>query len=317
MTTGIDTSPEELIARGIEYVVNEFNHTLAREVIVSHIPTSAILFNGIIFTVPQRGDKAELVAFSLRSARLYRAELQKRMAERNPERHTDKLMEDMRRELHLEREPRHIECFDNSNLQGTNPVASCVVFRDGKPSRKEYRHFNIKTVEGPDDFASMREIVRRRYSRLLEEGAELPDLIIVDGGKGQLSSAYGVLKELGIEKRVPIVGLAKRLEEVFYPGDPEPYYLSRLGEPLKVVCHIRDEAHRFGITFHRKKRSNSFLVSELSAIKGIGQKSADELLKHFKSVKSISQASKRELSEVVGAKRASIILDYFSQNESK
>ena len=317
MTTGIDTSPEELIARGIEHVVNEFNHTLAREVIVSHIPTTSILFNGTIFTQPQRGDKAELVAFSLRSARFYRSELQKRLAERNPERHTDKLMEDMRRELHLEREPRHIECFDNSNLQGTNPVASCVVFRDGKPSRKEYRHFNIKTVEGPDDFASMREIVHRRYSRLLDEGAELPDLIIVDGGKGQLSSAYGVLKELGIEKRVPIVGLAKRLEEVFYPGDPEPYYLSRLGEPLKVVCHIRDEAHRFGITFHRKKRSNSFLVSELSAIKGIGQKSADELLKHFKSVKAIAKASKEELSAVVGAKRAIIILDYFSQNTSK
>ena len=317
MTTGIDTSPEELIARGIEHVVNEFNHTLAREVIVSHIPTTSILFNGTIFTQPQRGDKAELVAFSLRSARLYRAELQKRLAERNPERHTDKLMEDMRRELHLEREPRHIECFDNSNLQGTNPVASCVVFRDGKPSRKEYRHFNIKTVEGPDDFASMREIVHRRYSRLLDEGAELPDLIIVDGGKGQLSSAYGVLKELGIEKRVPIVGLAKRLEEVFYPNDPEPYYLSRLGEPLKVVCHIRDEAHRFGITFHRKKRSNSFLVSELSAIKGIGQKSADELLKHFKSVKAIAKASKEELSAVVGAKRATIILDYFCQNSSK
>ena len=184
MTTGIDTSPEELIARSIEHVVNEFNHTLAREVIVSHIPTTSILFNGTIFTQPQRGDKAELVAFSLRSARLYRSELQKRLAERNPERHTDKLMEDMRRELHLEREPRHIECFDNSNLQGTNPVASCVVFRDGKPSRKEYRHFNIKTVEGPDDFASMREIVHRRYSRLLDEGAELPDLIIVDGGKG-------------------------------------------------------------------------------------------------------------------------------------
>ena len=312
MTTGIDTSPEELIARGIEHVVNEFNHTLAREVIVSHIPTSAILFNGTIFTLPQRGDKAELIAFSLRSARLYRAELQKRLAERNPERHTDKLMEDMRRELHLEREPRHIECFDNSNLQGTNPVASCVVFRDGKPSRKEYRHFNIKTVEGPDDFASMREIVHRRYSRLLDEGAELPDLIIVDGGKGQLSSAYGVLKELGIEKRVPIVGLAKRLEEVFYPNDPEPYYLSRLGEPLKVVCHIRDEAHRFGITFHRHKRDKSFISSELSNIPGIGQKSLVELLKRFKSVRAISMASKEELSKVVGMKRAEAVFDYFN-----
>ena len=317
MTTGIDTSAEELIARGIEHVVNEFNHTLAREVIVSHIPTSSILFNGTVFTVPQRGDKAELVAFSLRSARLYRAELQKRLAQRNPERHTDKLMEDMRRELHLEREPRHIECFDNSNLQGTNPVASCVVFRDGKPSRKEYRHFNIKTVEGPDDFASMREIISRRYSRLLSEGAELPDLIIVDGGKGQLSSAYSILKELGIEKQVPIVGLAKRLEEVFYPGDPEPYYLSRLGEPLKVVCHIRDEAHRFGITFHRKKRSLNFLNSEISEIKGIGQKSANALLTQFKSVKAIAKASKEELSKVVGDKRAEIILEYFRQKSKK
>ena len=317
MTTGIDTSPEELIARGIQHVVNEFNHTLAREVIVSHIPSSAPLFNGTIFTQPQRGDKAELVAFSLRSARLYRAELQKRLAQRNPERHTDKLMEDMRRELHLEREPRHIECFDNSNLQGTNPVASCVVFRDGKPSRKEYRHFNIKTVEGPDDFASMREIVRRRYSRLLEEGAELPDLIIVDGGKGQLSSAYSVLKELGIEHRVPIVGLAKRLEEVFYPNDPEPYYLSRLGEPLKVVCHIRDEAHRFGITFHRKKRSLNFLNSEISEIKGVGQKSANELFKHFKSVKAISTASKEELSKVVGARRAEAIIAHFGKSSAQ
>ena len=317
MTTGIDTSPEELIARGIQHVVNEFNHTLAREVIVSHIPSSAPLFNGTIFTQPQRGDKAELVAFSLRSARLYRAELQKRLAQRNPERQTDKLMEDMRRELHLEREPRHIECFDNSNLQGTNPVASCVVFRDGKPSRKEYRHFNIKTVEGPDDFASMREIVRRRYSRLLDEGAELPDLIIVDGGKGQLSSAYGVLKELGIEHRVPIVGLAKRLEEVFYPNDPEPYYLSRLGEPLKVVCHIRDEAHRFGITFHRKKRSLNFLNSEISEIKGIGQKSANELFKHFKSVKAISTASKEELSKVVGARRAEAIIAHFGKSSAQ
>ena len=317
MTTGIDTSPEELIARGIEHVVDEFNHTLAREVIVSHMPTSAILFNGTIFTIPQRGDKAELIAFSLRSARLYRAELQKHLAQRNPERHTDKLMEDMRRELHLEREPRHIECFDNSNLQGTNPVASCVVFRDGKPSRKEYRHFNIKTVEGPDDFASMREIVYRRYSRLIEEGAELPDLIIVDGGKGQLSSAYGVLKQLGIEKQVPIVGLAKRLEEVFYPNDPEPYYLSRLGEPLKVVCHIRDEAHRFGITFHRKKRSLNFLNSEISEIKGIGPKSANDLLKHFKSVKAIAKASKEEISKVVGLKRAEIITSHFSAIDTK
>jgi excinuclease ABC subunit C len=230
---------------------------------------------------------------------------------KNPERHTERLMEAMRKELHLEHQPRHIECFDNSNLQGTNPVASCVVFRDGKPSRKEYRHFNVKTVEGPDDFASMREIIHRRYTRLLTEGAELPDLIIVDGGKGQLSSAYAVLKELGIESRVPIVGLAKRLEEVFYPGDPIPYYLSRTGEPLKVVCHIRDEAHRFGITFHRQKRNNALITSELDSIDGIGEKSRNALLKHFKSVRKIKEATLEELASVVGNARAQAIQQHF------
>jgi excinuclease ABC subunit C len=235
------------------------------------------------------------------------------MEVKTPGRHTERLLEAMRRELHLSKQPRHIECFDNSNLQGTNPVASCVVFRDGKPSKKEYRHFNIKSVEGPDDFASMREIVHRRYSRLLEEGAELPDLIIVDGGKGQLSSAYSVIKELGIENRVTIVGLAKRLEEVFYPGDPTPYYLSRTGEPLKVICHIRDEAHRFGITFHRQKRDKKFIDSELSHIPGIGDKSLTQLLRHFKTVRAVREASVEQLTEVVGKKRAEAIVTYFSK----
>ena len=253
----------------------------------------------------------------MRSARLYRAERLSRLATKSPEKHADRIMEAMRRELHLEREPRHIECFDNSNLQGTNPVASCVVFRDGKPSKKEYRHYNIKSVVGPDDFASMREIIERRYIRLINEGAELPDLIIVDGGKGQLSSAYGVLKRLGIEKRVPIVGLAKRMEEIFYPNDPEPYYLSRTGEPLKVVCHIRDEAHRFGITFHRKKRSQTFINSEIGQIDGIGDKSQNALLKHFRSVNNIRKASLEELSEVVGHSRAQRIIDYFASKPTK
>ena len=277
------------------------------------MPSAAALFDGVTFTIPKRGEKAELLEFSLRSARIYRAELMKNLEIKNPERHTERLMAAMQRELHLDRQPRHIECFDNSNLQGTNPVASCVVFRDGKPSRKEYRHFNIKTVEGPDDFASMREILHRRYSRLLAEGAELPDLIIVDGGKGQLSSAYGVLKELGIEGKVPIVGLAKRLEEVFYPGDPIPYYLSRTGEPLKVVCHIRDEAHRFGITFHRQKRNNALITSELDSIEGIGEKSRNALLRHFKSVRKIKEATLEELATVVGTSRATAIRNHFNK----
>ena len=225
-------------------------------------------------------------------------------------------MQAMQRELRLDREPRHIECFDNSNLQGTNPVASCVVFRDGKPSRSEYRHFNIKSVEGPDDFASMREIVYRRYSRLIAEGGELPDLVIVDGGKGQLSSAYAILRELGIAERVPIVGLAKRLEEVFYPGDPEPYYLSRMGEPLKVICHIRDEAHRFGITFHRKKRTKAFIESELSTIPGIGDKSLTALLRKFRTVSAVREASIEELSATVGESRARAIKSYFGDNKA-
>lgn len=313
LTTGVDYSPEELLSYAIQHIVDSITGSLAREIITECIPSTAPIFDGVTITVPKRGEKFNLLEFSRRSARIYRAELMKNLEIKNPERHTDRLMEAMRKELHLEHQPRHIECFDNSNLQGTNPVASCVVFRDGKPSRKEYRHFNIKTVEGPDDFASMREIIYRRYSRLLSEGEELPDLIIVDGGKGQLSSAYAILKQLGIEKRVPIVGLAKRIEEIFYPNDPMPYYLTRMGEPLKVVCHIRDEAHRFGITFHRKKRSISMTQSELDDIKGIGHKSRETLLRKFRSLANIRRASLEELAECVGQSKARIVYDYFNQ----
>ncbi len=315
LTTGVDATAEEMLSTAIQYIVENISHNLSREVIVPFIPSAAILFDGVTFTVPKRGEKADLLEFSLKSARIYRAEQMKNLEIKNPERHTERLMNAMQRELHLDHQPRHIECFDNSNLQGTNPVASCVVFRDGKPSRKEYRHFNVKTVVGADDFASMREIVYRRYSRLLEEGAELPDLIIVDGGKGQLSSAYEVLCALGIENRVPIVGLAKRIEEIFFPGDPMPYYLSRTGEPLKVVCHIRDEAHRFGITFHRQKRSKAFINSELEQIEGIGTKSLNALLKRFKTVSNVRSASVEELAEVVGLKRAQAIVKYFSGDQ--
>lgn len=311
LTTGVENSDEELLSAAIQHIVENISGELSREVIVPIMPSAAMLFDGVTFTIPKRGEKADLVEFSLKSARIYRAEILKNLEIKNPERHTERLMNAMQKELHLAHQPRHIECFDNSNLQGSNPVASCVVFRNGKPSRKEYRHFNIKSVEGPDDFASMREIVHRRYSRLLAEGAELPDLIIVDGGKGQLSSAYGILCELGIEKRVPIVGLAKRIEEVFYPNDPAPYYLSRTGEPLKVVCHIRDEAHRFGITFHRQKRSKAFIDSELSHIKGIGTKSLTALLRKFKTVSAVREASHAALAEVVGNSKAEIIKKYF------
>ena len=314
LTTGADGDKAEMLTLGIQHIVENISGELSREVIVPFMPSAAILFDGVTFTVPKRGEKLDLLNFSLKSARIYRAECLKNLEIKNPERHTDRLMEAMRRELHLDREPRHIECFDNSNLQGTNPVASCVVFRDGKPSRKEYRHFNIKTVVGADDFASMREIVGRRYRRLIDEGAELPDLIIVDGGKGQLSSAYAVLCELGIEKQVPIVGLAKRIEEIYFPHDPMPYYLSRTGEPLKVVCHIRDEAHRFGITFHRQKRSNAFLHSGLEEIHGLGEKSISALLRKFRTISRLRDASEADIAEVIGASRAHLVKDWLKNN---
>ncbi len=348
LTPGVDTDRAQMLTLAIQHVVEQIaGGELAREVIVPFLPSATMLFDGVTFTVPRRGEKLDLLAFSERSARIYRAEQLKNMeinnperhterlmnamqkelrlpiyrAEqlknmeiKNPERHTDRLMNAMQKELRLPRQPRHIECFDNSNLQGTNPVASCVVFRDGRPSRKEYRHFNIKTVVGADDFASMREIVFRRYTRLMAEGQELPDLVIVDGGKGQLSNAYAVLCELGLEKQVPIVGLAKRLEEIYYPGDPMPYYLSRTGEPLKVVCHIRDEAHRFGITFHRQKRSNDFLRSELKGIAGIGPRTVETLLGHFRTVARIRNASDEELIELIGAARTQRLRKHFASS---
>lgn len=310
LTMGIESEQSQVLTIGIQHIVENIAGHLQQEVIVPFMPEEE-LFPNIHFTVPQRGEKRELLDFSLRTAKLYRAELMKNLEIKSPEKHADRVMDAMQRELRLDRQPRHIECFDNSNLQGTHPVASCVVFRDGKPSKKEYRHFNIKTVVGADDFASMREIITRRYTRLVEEGAELPDLIIVDGGKGQLSSAYAVLCELGLQNKIPIVGLAKRLEEVYYPDDPMPYYLSRTGEPLKVVCHIRDEAHRFGITFHRNKRSNALVHSSLESIEGIGQKSIELLYRHFKTLSKIKSASLESLAQIVGQSRATKIREYF------
>ena len=313
LSTGIEADERQMLTIGIQHVVENITGDLQSEVIVPFLP-EVELFEGVHFTTPQRGEKRELLEFSLRTARLYRAELMKNLEIKNPERHTERLMEAMQRELRLDRQPRHIECFDNSNTQGTYPVASCVVFRNGKPSKREYRHFNVKTVVGADDFASMREILTRRYTRLVEEGAELPDLIVVDGGKGQLSSAYAVLCELGLESKIPIVGLAKRLEEVYYPNDPMPYYLSRTGEPLKVMCHIRDEAHRFGITFHRNKRTGAMIHSKLEEIEGIGSKTIEQLFKHFKTLSKIKAATVESLAEVVGKAKAQKIFDYFNNS---
>lgn len=310
LSVGVESDESVLLTRAITLISEKLSGGLFNDVLVEIMPEQGA-FSDVRFSIPQRGDKLKLIEFSRKGARLYKAEKLKNLEITDPERHTNRVLEAMQKALYMDKPPRHIECFDNSNLQGAYPVASCVVFRDCKPSKKEYRHFNIKTVVGANDFASMQEIVSRRYSRMLEEGTELPDLIIVDGGKGQLSSAYGILKELGIEHRVKIIGLAKRIEEVFFPGDSMPYYLERTGEPLRVIMHLRDEAHRFGITFHRQKRSNDFIKSELDSIAGIGNVTRDRLIKHFKTIKKIASATHSELAEVVGDNRARVVEEYF------
>ena len=263
--------------------------------------------------VPKLGDKKALVDLSQRNAKYFRMERFKTMKIVDPERHVKRLMAQMKEDLRLPEEPRHIECFDNSNIQGSNPVAACVVFKDGKPSKKDYRKFNIKTVKGPDDYASMEEVVYRRYKRLLEENESLPQLIIIDGGKGQLSSAVQALDMLGLRKKISILGIAKRLEEIYFPNDKYPLYLDKKSETLKVIQRLRDEAHRFGITFHRQKRSKAAIDTELQNIKGIGQKTALDLLKEFRSVKRIKEAKEDQITQVIGQAKAKLITNYFSE----
>ena len=266
-------------------------------------------------TIPKIGDKLKIIELSERNAKYFRLEKLKKVMIVDPERHTKRLMAQMKKDLRLSEEPRHIECFDNSNTQGTNPVAACVVFKNGKPAKKEYRHFNIKTVEGPDDYASMTEVVYRRYKRLLDEGESLPQLVVIDGGKGQLAAALKSFDELGIRNKVAIVGIAKRLEELFYPDDPIPLYLDKKSETLKIIQRTRDEAHRFGITHHRNKRSKNSLNSELEEIPGIGEKTITDLMRKFKSLKRLKEAKKEEIVSVVGESRATKIIAYFSKEE--
>ena len=314
LTTGVGADERDMLTLAIQHIVEQIGGgELAREVIVPFLPSTTLLFDGVTFTVPKRGEKLELLEFSQKSARIYRAEQLKNLEIKNPERHTERLMNALQKELHLDRQPRHIECFDNSNLQGSNPVASCVVFRDGKPSRKEYRHFNIKTVEGPDDYASMREVVYRRYSRLQAEGAELPDLIIADGGKGQVGIIHEVLEALGLD--IPIAGLAKddrhRTAEL-YCGYPPLLVGLRPTSPLfHFLASIQDEVHRFAITFHRQKRSKAFIHSELEQIEGVGAKTVSTLLAHFRSVAKVRAANIGELSALVGSARAQRIYSFF------
>ncbi len=262
-------------------------------------------------TLPKLGDKRKLLELSLKNALLYRQEKLNQYDRLNPELRLDRLMEQMKNDLRLTEEPRHIECFDNSNFQGTYPVSACVVFKNGKPAKQEYRHFNVKTVEGPNDFATMYEAITRRYSRLLNENSLLPQLIVVDGGKGQLSSAVDALKNLGIYGKVAIIGIAKRLEELYYPNDPDPLYIDKKSETLKVIQHMRDEAHRFGITHHRQRRDKGTLRSTLTDITGVGPTKAKQLLREFKSITRIKTASVETLAEVVGLSTAKTVVEYY------
>lgn len=304
----LEESPAELLERGFVEMVQIFKLE-PKEVLLSEAIDLEI--DGVIFRVPQRGDKRHLVDLSLRNAKHFRMDKLKQMQLVDPDRHTNRLMAQMKTDLRLSEEPRHIECFDNSNIQGSNPVAACVVFTNGKPDKKAYRHFNIKSVEGPNDFASMEEVVYRRYKRLLEEGSPLPQLIVIDGGKGQLSSALKSLEVLGLRGKVAIIGIAKRLEEIYFPGDSIPLYLDKKSESLKVIQQLRNEAHRFGITFHRQKRSSNALSNVLEEIPGIGPATANTLLRHFKSVKRVKNAPQSEVAELIGLDKAKKISDHF------
>ena len=306
----LDEPDEELLELAIIELRERF-HLLSKEIIV---PFQVEVGSTIKVTVPQLGDKKQILDLSIRNAKFYRIEQLKQLQIVDPDRHANRIMAQMQKDLRLPVEPRHIECFDNSNIQGTNPVAACVVFKDGKPSKKDYRHFNIKTVEGPDDFASMTEVVYRRYKRLLDENEPLPQLIIIDGGKGQLSSALKSIDELGLRGKITIIGIAKRLEELFYPGDSIPLYLDKKSETLKVIQQLRNEAHRFGITHHRDKRSKAALNSSIESIPGIGEKTMLALIQHFKSVKRLKLATEKEISDVVGISKAKKISDFYKTN---
>ena len=303
----LDETDNTLLQLAITEIRKRFNSN-SKEV---YVPFKVNLGENIKVTIPKLGDKKHILDLSLRNAKYSRMERFKQIKITDPDRHVKRILTQMKADLRLTEDPVHIECFDNSNIQGTHPVAACVVFKNGKPSKKEYRHFNIKTVDGPDDFASMEEVVYRRYKRLLDEEQSLPQLIIIDGGKGQLSSSLKSLDALNLRDKIAIIGIAKRLEELFYPNDPIPLYLDKKSETLKIIQQLRNEAHRFGIEHHRNKRSKTALNTELETIPGIGEKTIVELLKVFKSAKRIANAKVDELEAVVGISRAEKVYNYY------
>lgn len=304
----LNETSEELLLSGIVDIRQKI-FSNAKEILVS-IKLKNII-EGVVFKVPQRGEKRELLKLSQRNAKYFRLEKDKQAVMKNPKIKVERILNTIKKDLQLTEIPVQIECFDNSNLQGSEPVAACVVFKNGKPFKKEYRHYNIKTVEGANDFASMEEVVFRRYKRLLDEKKALPQLIVVDGGKGQLSSAVAALEKLNLRGKIAIIGIAKRLEEIYFPGDSIPIYINKNSETLKVIQYLRDEAHRFGITFHRDKRSKTFINSELNSINGVGEKTIEILLKDFKSVKNIKTQNIEMLIKSVGNAKAKIVFNYF------
>ena len=306
----LQETDKELLQLAIIELRQRFNSN-SKEI---YVPFQVSIGEDVKVTVPKLGDKKHILDLSVRNAKYYRMERFKQIKITDPDRHVKRILAQMKSDLRLSEEPRHIECFDNSNIQGTHPVAACVVFKNGKPSKKDYRHFNIKTVEGPDDFASMEEVVYRRYKRLLDEDRSLPQLIIIDGGKGQLSSALKSLDALNLRGKIAIIGIAKKLEELFYPNDPIPLYLDKKSETLKIIQQLRNEAHRFGIEHHRNKRSKTALNTELESIPGIGEKTVVDLLKHFKSLKRIKESNFEDLEKVIGAARALKLVNYYKRN---
>ena len=310
MKKKLDETPRQLLSLAITELRQRFNSDSVE--IIIPVPLDMEIPE-LKFTIPKRGGKKHLLELSERNANYYRLEKQRRLDLADPERHTIRILARMKKDLRLKVTPVHIECFDNSNIQGDYPVAAMVCFKKAKPEKKEYRHFNIKTVSGPDDYASMEEIIYRRYKRLLDENKPLPQLVVIDGGKGQLNAALKSIEKLGLRGKMTVIGIAKKLEEIYFPNDPVPLYLDKKSETLRVIQHLRDEAHRFGITHHRKRRHKNTLRSVLTEIKGIGNNTSQKLLRKFKSVKKIREASLNELSETIGKAKARIVFYYFNR----
>jgi len=310
----LEERPEELLGLGIVEMRQRFGSN-SKEIIVPFLPD--LKLTDVEFTIPQRGDKRTLLLLSEKNVKQFKLDKLKKVEMLNPDQRATRILKSAQKDLRLKEIPWHIECFDNSNIQGSHPVAACVVFKKAKPVKKEYRHFNVKSVTGPDDYASMREIVERRYSRLLNEGAPLPQLIVIDGGKGQLHAAVESLQKIGLYGKIAIIGIAKRLEEIYYPGDPVPMYIDKNSETLKLIQQLRDEAHRFGITFHRQKRSKAQITSQLDEIKGIGKETKRKLLTRFKSIKRIREATDEEISELIGRSKTAHIRKWIHDSNHK